>query len=90
MARVRPGQAAGLKARALPFVTFPASVDRVAPAAGRGEVQSTVTAYCRLENGAGELRPGMTGYARVSGEQGTVGLVLARRLLRFLRTELWW
>src|SRR5262249_9492571 len=35
--RVRPGQAVALRARALPLETLPARVDRVAPAAGRGE-----------------------------------------------------
>jgi hypothetical protein len=53
-----------LKARALPFETFEDSVDRIAPAAGTGEVQRTVSVYCSLDNGSAKLMPGMTGYAR--------------------------
>src|SRR5262249_62221069 len=42
-ARVRPGQAVALKARALPSATFRAAVERVAPAARPGEAPSSVT-----------------------------------------------
>src|SRR5262249_43146816 len=89
-APVRPGPAVALKARALPFETFSARVARIAPAAGRGDEQGTVTIYCQLENGALELRPGMTGHARISTGRRPVGAILADRLLRFLRTEFWW
>jgi multidrug efflux pump subunit AcrA (membrane-fusion protein) len=90
VARVRPGQAVELKARALPFETFRASVDRVAPAAGRGEVQSTVTVTCRLGEPPADLRPGMSGYARVYTGRRSLGEVLADRALRYVRTEFWW
>jgi putative peptide zinc metalloprotease protein len=99
VARVEPGQAVELKARALPFDTFTAQVDRIAPAAARGEVQGTVTIYCRLDPaltsppGAGQscgLRPGMSGHARVYTGQRSVGGFLLDRMLRFVRTEFWW
>jgi multidrug efflux pump subunit AcrA (membrane-fusion protein) len=90
VARVRPGQAVELKARALPFETFRASVDRVAPAAGHGEVQSTVTVACRLGDHPADLRPGMTGYARIYTGRRSLGEVLVDRTLRYVRTEFWW
>jgi multidrug resistance efflux pump len=90
VARVRPGQAVALRARALPFETLPAQVDRIAPAAGRGEVQSTVTVYCRLDDYPPGLRPGMTGYGRVYTGRRPVGAILLDRAVRFLRTEFWW
>jgi multidrug efflux pump subunit AcrA (membrane-fusion protein) len=90
VARVRSGQLVELKARALPFDTFMAQLDRIAPTAGRGDVQSTVTLYCRLANEGSELRPGMTGHARVFTGRQSVGRVLLDRGLRFLRTEFWW
>jgi multidrug efflux pump subunit AcrA (membrane-fusion protein) len=90
VSRVRPGQRVELKARALPFETFTAQADRLAPAAGRGDVQSTVTLYCRLDNERAELRPGMTGQARVFTGRQSVGKVLLDRGLRLLRTEFWW
>jgi hypothetical protein len=63
VARVQPGEPVELKARALPFDICKARVDRIAPAAGRGDVQSTLTVYCRLEAGEAALRSGMTGHA---------------------------
>jgi multidrug efflux pump subunit AcrA (membrane-fusion protein) len=92
VARVQPGQPVRLKARALPFETFTARVDRIAPAAVRGDAQSTVIVYCRLPlppDGAA-LRPGMTGYARVYTGRRPVAGFLLDRALRFFRTEFWW
>jgi multidrug efflux pump subunit AcrA (membrane-fusion protein) len=98
VARVQPGQVVMLKVRALPFETLTAHVDRLAPAAARGEVQGTVTVYCRLaEPGSlgppadeARLRPGMTGHARIYTARRAVGGVLLDRVLRFVRTEFWW
>src|SRR5262249_46109882 len=80
--RVRPGQEVQLKARALPYATFGAEVERIAPAAVRGEVQSTLTVYGRLRGLPPELRPGMTGYARVYTGPRALGGFLADRVLR--------
>ncbi|HEY1378793.1 MAG TPA: efflux RND transporter periplasmic adaptor subunit, partial [Gemmataceae bacterium] len=88
--RVRPGQAAALRVRTLPFETLTARVDRIAPAAGRGDAQSTVTVYCRLGDCRPGLRPGMTGYGRVCTGPRPLGGILFDRALRFLRTECWW
>ena len=88
--RIGPSLPVRLKARAQPFQSYTARVDRIAPAAARGDVQSTVTVYCRLENAAGDLRSGMTGHARVETGPRPVGAILLHRALRFLRTEFWW
>jgi multidrug efflux pump subunit AcrA (membrane-fusion protein) len=88
--RVRAGQEVLLKARALPFEAFATRVERVAPAADKGEAQSSVTVYCRLESAPAGLRPAMTGYARVYTGRRPVGAILLDRVLRFLRTEFWW
>jgi multidrug resistance efflux pump len=97
VARVRPGQAVSLKARSLPFETFEARVSRAAPAVraeanrppGAAEGQGVVTVYCGL-GGASDLRPGMTGYARIATGRRSVAGYLLDRGLRFLRTEFWW
>jgi putative peptide zinc metalloprotease protein len=88
--RIGPSLPVRLKARAQPYESYAARVDRIAPAAARGEVQSTVTVYCRLENSNGNLRSGMTGYTRVETGPSPVGTILLHRALRFLRTEFWW
>jgi multidrug efflux pump subunit AcrA (membrane-fusion protein) len=106
VANVQPGQMVALKPRALPYAVVSARVDRIAPAAtrpeavstgtaaatvaARGEVQSNVIIYCRLDGVTSELRPGMTGYARVYTGQRSVGGILGDRALRYLRTEFWW
>jgi multidrug resistance efflux pump len=100
VARVHPGQAVDLKARALPFETLHAQVSRVAPGAARGDdkaapaprgdTQTTVTVYCQLEEPPAELRPGLTGHARIACGRRTLGAISLERGLRLLRTEFWW
>jgi len=90
MARVRPGQGVVLRARALPFEALQARVDRIAPAASHGDVQSTVAVYCRLDDVPQGLRPGMTGYGRIDTGPRPVGGLLLHRAFRWLRTECWW
>jgi hypothetical protein len=91
-----PGQSVQLKARALPFGQLRATVDRIAPVAEapdpkEGKLQSTVPVYCRLtEPAPAVLRPGMTGFARISCGQRGMGRVLADKALRYVRTEFWW
>jgi multidrug efflux pump subunit AcrA (membrane-fusion protein) len=63
VARVRPGQDVRLKVRALPHETLTSRVEWVSPTAGKGDAQSSVTVYCRLDRAPGDLRPEMTGYA---------------------------
>jgi len=88
--RVQAGQQVELKARSAPFETVAVQVDRIAPAAGKGEVQSTITVYCRLGDCAADLRPGMTGHARIVTGRRAPGLIFLDRGLRYLRTEFWW
>ena len=98
VARVQTGQAVRLKARALPFETFQTSVERIAPASfkaepqgtDKGEQQGRVTVYCRLTEHGAELRPGMTGHARIATGRRSVGAILLDRGLRYVRTEFWW
>ena len=42
-----------------------------------------------LENSDGLLRPGMTGYARISFGRQSIGLILAQKVWQALRPELW-
>ena len=88
--RLQVGQQVELKARSAPFETVTVQVDRIAPAAGKGEVQSTITVYCRLGDCAADLRPGMTGHARIVTGRRAPGLIFLDRGLRYLRTEFWW
>jgi hypothetical protein len=50
-----------------------------------------VPVYCRLtEAPPAVLRPGMTGFARISCGERAMGRVLADKALRYVRTEFWW
>jgi putative peptide zinc metalloprotease protein len=91
--RARAGQRATLKARALPFETFEGVVERIAPGATAPtgtEVQSSIIVYCRLDAENTDLRPAMTGHARIHCGRCSVGRLVIERVLRFLRTEFWW
>ena len=58
------------------------SVDRPPAKVPPGETQGFVTVYCRLEYPTPELRPGMTGHARIYRGRRTLGEVAAERALR--------
>jgi putative peptide zinc metalloprotease protein len=89
---IRTGQTVELKARALPYQTFQARVDRIAPSAliTEGQQQSKVSVYCRLVNPSPELRSGMTGFGRISRGEESVASIVTDRALKYLRTEFWW
>lgn len=87
---VEPGQCVDLKARSLPYKTFEAKVERIAPAATSGDHQSTVVVYSRLLNDSTGLKPDMTGYARIYCGKKPIGEIGLDYILRFIRTEFWW
>jgi putative peptide zinc metalloprotease protein len=87
MARVCVGQEVELKARNVPFQSFHAKVDRIAPRVVKGDLNSTVTVYSKLDGDNDELRPGLVGHARIVCGRRSVGVVWTSRLLRLLRTE---
>lgn len=99
---VKPGQLVELRARALPFRTFQARVERIAPSAAAavpagatdvapaGEKQGAVTVYCRLQDQDAQLLSGMTGYARIYRGETTLGAMALRKTMKHVRTEFWW
>ena len=89
-AKVQPGQRVRLKARSQPFDVFEVQVQRIAPRAAKGDVQSHVNVYCRLSAPYGQLCSGMTGYARIECGQSSIATVCYKNCLRFVRTEFWW
>jgi multidrug resistance efflux pump len=104
LSRITVGQPVELKARSLPFETVRARVERIAPAATRPDANITaavpveskweapgaVLVSCRLEGNSPDLRPGLTGHARVLCGSRSIGGILSDRVLRSLRTEFWW
>ncbi|MEK6257636.1 MAG: efflux RND transporter periplasmic adaptor subunit [Planctomycetota bacterium] len=92
VAGLQPGQSIELKARALPFDTFEAKVERIAPSAliTPDKRQSTITVYCDVANQGEKMKSGMTGMARVYRGYRPFGIILVHKALRYLRTEFWW
>ncbi len=89
--RLERGQVVTLKLRSLPFDQFPGEVQGIAPRVVENEHASrTVIVTCRLDGSNPILRPGMSGYARISSGTRRVGEILVEKILGYIRTEYWW
>lgn len=89
---VSSGQPVILKARALPFETFEATVEHIATAATVQvpKQRNVLVVHCELANQDGRLRSGMTGFGRIFRGHRTLGAVMLSKAMRYLRTEFWW
>lgn len=89
---VSSGQQVILKARALPFDTFEATVEHIATAATvlSSKQRNVLVVHCELNNQDGRLRSGMTGFGRIFRGHRTLGAVMLSKAMRYLRTEFWW
>ena len=90
LVHVEQGQGVELKARGVPYRVFRSDVSRIAPRATKGDVQSNVALYCRVQDPGRQLKPGMTGHARVICGKQPLARVVCDRVLRSVRTEFWW
>ena len=74
-----------------PGERFPVSVRRIEPAATIAEGTNRFTIVCDF-TGIAEpwWRPGMSGVARLDGEQRRLIWIYTHRTLDFLRLRLWW
>jgi biotin carboxyl carrier protein len=98
---VQAGFPVEMKVRALPFQSFHAEVARIAPIARveapadplrpapppSGEKPSTIGVYCHVDGEV--LRPGMTGYARISCGRRNLGEMAIEKVVRLVRPEYW-
>lgn len=89
---VKAGQLVSLKARAIPFETFQATVEGIAPSAVQtpDATSSVVVVHCRIRNPDGRLKSGMSGFGRIERGRNPMGLTLASKAMRYIRTEFWW
>jgi len=90
-ALLKPGQPVTLKARAIPFETFEATVEGISPVALKATTgENSVIVHCQIRNPDGRLKSGMTGFGRVTRGWNTIGVMLITKGIRYLRTEFWW
>jgi putative peptide zinc metalloprotease protein len=90
---VRAGQPVLLRVAAYPDRLYRGKVSEIAPrAVPGGSAQfptNIVEVRLRVENAGGELRPGMSGWAKIRCGRRPLGTVLLRRVNRYLRSEVW-
>jgi multidrug resistance efflux pump len=86
---VKRGQNVQLRVGAFPDRMFDGKVEAVSPRAGPGGGKGAYEVRVRIPNPSGELRPGITGYAKIYCGRRPLREVVFRRLHRYLRTEVW-
>ncbi|HEU0198068.1 MAG TPA: efflux RND transporter periplasmic adaptor subunit [Nevskiaceae bacterium] len=87
---IKDGAQAYAKVWAYPGETFPGKVTRIAPSVEKGpEGDGVVRVTMELDNQAGKLKPGMTGYAKIDAGTFPVIVVFTRALYRFFFVEVW-
>jgi len=91
-ALLKPGQPVMLKARAIPFETFEATVEGISATAMKTTTtgENVVVVHCQIRNPDGRLKSGMTGFGRITRGWNSIGMILLSRGIRYLRTEFWW
>jgi putative peptide zinc metalloprotease protein len=100
IADVRAGQPLVLQARAYPGIRFPGRVESigsvardpvtvVAASAMPAPDVRQITVATTVENAAGLLKPSMTGIAKIECARVRAWELLARRLQRLVRVEVW-
>jgi multidrug efflux pump subunit AcrA (membrane-fusion protein) len=89
MGVVTVGAPVYLKVAAFPEQTFAGKVTEIAPIARRRGNEVTCEVRIRVPNPGGLLRPEMSGWAKIACGKKPVGVLLTRRLTRYLRTEAW-
>jgi len=90
IADVKVGSKIKFKCRSFPAKSFFGIVSSIAPAAAKGERSQVVRVISQIPNPTLELKPGMTGNAKIYCGKRRLIFILTRRIIRFLRTELWW
>jgi putative peptide zinc metalloprotease protein len=89
MGAVFVGAPVYLKVAPYPERTFTGQVAEIAPVAQQRGDETACEVRLRIPNPHGDLRAGMTGWAKIAcGKQPIIALV-TRRLVRYARTEAW-
>lgn len=86
---VKLGAQAYAKCWAYPGRSFPGKVTQIAPSVETIENGKVVRVVMTMDNSAGLLKPGMTGYAKIDAGTFPVIVVFTRALYRFFFVEVW-
>ncbi|KPL00819.1 MAG: hypothetical protein AMJ91_03045 [candidate division Zixibacteria bacterium SM23_73_3] len=83
------GLRAKLKVRSYPFLSFWGKVTKISLTADEEVAKKIFPVTCKIENKAYLLKPGMSGYAKVYCGKMRLASLLTRRIVRYLRVEVW-
>jgi multidrug efflux pump subunit AcrA (membrane-fusion protein) len=89
VAEVRRGASVQLKVAAFPERVFAAEVREIVRRSLTVGGRNSYEVRLRVTNPGGRLMPGMTGWARIRCGSRSWGALLARRAVRYVRTEAW-
>jgi putative peptide zinc metalloprotease protein len=89
MGAVFVGAPVYLKVAPFPERTFTGQVAEIEPLAQRRGDEIDCVVRLRIPNPHGDLRAGMTGWAKIACGQQPIIALLTRRLIRYARTEAW-
>jgi len=93
LGEVRVGQPVSLRIAAFPQRLYRGRVSEIAPRAVAGGSAAFPTTIVEVRvtiaNATGELRTGLSGWAKIDCGRRPLGRILLRRVARYLRTEVW-
>ena len=78
-----------LKVRSFPFERFQGHVSRIAIDADTLGGEPRFKVQTEIDNPGATLKPGMTGYAKISCGKRSLLTLMFRRLVQFIRVEFW-
>ena len=86
---VKIGAKVSLRLWAYPNREFVAEVSAIQPASEETTAGKMITVTSQMENPEGILKSGLTGQAKISGEETIVAIAFTKAIVRFVRVELW-
>jgi multidrug efflux pump subunit AcrA (membrane-fusion protein) len=86
---IRQGALTRLKVAAFPERVFTGEIAGIARRSVAANGRNSYEVRLRIEDAAGQLMPGMTGWAKIGCGQRPWAQLLGRRLMRYIRTEAW-
>lgn len=89
MDQIALGKTVRLRLRAYPKRVFVSEVQTIHPATIETNFGRFVITECTLSNENDEFKTGMTGFAKIAGDDMFVVIAFSRAIVRFFRVEVW-
>jgi len=86
---LKEGQNVKLKVKSFPFSSFWGKVFKISQTAEKDLVKNVFKVTCKIENQNHILKPGMSGYAKIYCGKRSILNLLTRRIVSYLRVEVW-